>query len=473
MAEATADPARALASALRAALGSDAVRDQPADCLPYGSDNSKQGALPGLVLAPDHHDQVVTIIEQCREHRVPLITRGRGTGTTAAAVPPPGAAVLSTERLDRLLEVNRDDRYARVQPGITNGDLQRALAEHGLFWPPDPTSADYCTIGGNLACNAAGPRALKYGTPRDNTLGLTAVTGSADTIRTGCRTTKGVVGYDLTRLLIGSEGTLAVITEAVLRLTPLPTGRCTLRACYPSMQAAAQAVARIMAQAVTPAALEYMDAAALALVRDDDLPDDTEAVLLVEVDGSGSILTASADAVAAAAEAGASEVRRARDEAESVELWRVRKALSPALRQAAPGKVNEDVVVPVSRMAELIQRLQDLSAEHRIPIVSFGHAGNGNIHVNLLYNPTDAAQRESLQPCLEAVFRAVLDLGGTLSGEHGIGRIKRGFVGLEIGEVELDLMRRIRAEFDPDGILNPGSTLPDLDAPPPYARPGA
>jgi len=453
------DPA--LTQALRAALGDDAIRDRPADCLPYGSDNSKQGALPAAVVAPCSTEQVAAVVRCCRTHAVPLVTRGRGTGTAAAAVPPPGAVVLTTERMSAVLEIVAADRYARVQPGITNGDLQRALAAHGFMWPPDPTSADYCTVGGNLACNAAGPRALKYGTPRDNTLGLTAVTGAGEIIRTGCLTTKGVVGYDLTRLLIGSEGTLAVITEAVLKLTPTPEGRRMLRACYPNMEAAARAVSRIMAQPVTPAALEYMDAAALALLDASELPAGTEALLLIEVDGSETVLDAGASAVAAAAADGALELRRATGPEEATELWRLRKSLSPALRNAAPAKVNEDVVVPVSRMAELVAELRRISIRYAIPIVSFGHAGNGNIHVNLLSDPEDPRQRDAMAPCLDAVFASVLMLGGTLSGEHGIGRLKRDFVSREIGATELDLMRRVRAQFDPDGILNPGSTLPD------------
>jgi glycolate oxidase subunit GlcD len=451
----------ALAAALSAELGAAAVRDQPADCLPYGTDNSRQIALPSLVVAPMDHAQVVRTVCLCRAHAIPLIVRGRGTGTTGAAVPPLGAVVLTTERLNALLETNTDDRYARVQPGITNGELQRALGEQGFFWPPDPTSADYCTVGGNLACNAAGPRALKYGTPRENTLGLVAVTGTGETIRTGCLTTKGVVGYDLTRLLIGSEGTLAVITEAVLKITPVAESRRTLRVCYASMDAAAKAVSRIMAQALTPVALEYMDAAALELLPAAELPSGTSAVLLIDVDGIVAVLDAGVAAIAGAAEEGSLELKVAADEIEAASLWRLRKALSPALRKAAPDKVNEDVVVPVSQMAALIASLQSLADKHGIRIVSFGHAGNGNIHVNLLSNSADPAQRAAVETCLDALFRRVLELGGTLSGEHGVGRNKREFVDLEVGATELELMRGIRAQFDPDGILNPGSTLPD------------
>lgn len=449
-------------AAARSALGRDAVRDQPADCLAYGGDNSKRIVQPAAVLSPRDHDQVLASVRLCREHGLTLTCRGRGTGTAAAAVPAPGGVVLSTERMTDVLELSLADRYVRVQPGIINGELQRALAEHGMRWAPDPTSADYCTIGGNLACNAAGPRAVAYGTPRENTLGLRAVTGAGQTIRTGTLTTKGVVGYDLTRLLIGSEGTLAVITEAVLKLIPVPETVRTLRASYPDAASAAAAVARIMARPTVPSAVEFMDAAALALVADQSpLPPATGAVLLVEVEASAATADTAQAALAQAASEGALAVEAARDVDAAAALWRVRKALSPALRRIAPRKINEDVVVPVSRMPELVDALAAIAREHGIPIVSFGHAGNGNLHVNLLLDPADPAQAAAEGPCLAAVFRKVLDLGGTLSGEHGIGRVKRDFVGLEVASEELALMRRLRAVFDPDGTLNPGSTIPD------------
>ena len=453
-----------LAPALIELLGADKVLSEAAERLAYGYDNSRRQALPALVVFPEDHAQVLDIVRLCNEHRVPLVPRGRGTGTTGATVPLDEAIVLSTERMTRILEIDPADRLMVVQPGVTNQAVQQAAAEHGFFWPPDPTSAAVCTIGGNLAYNSAGPRAVKYGTPRENTLGLRAVTGAGEEIRTGTRTTKGVVGYDLTRLLIGSEGTLAVITEATLKLTPLAESRCTLRAIYADMHGAARAVSRIMAQPVVPCALEFIDGRAIDMIRQHSearLPANAGALLMIEVDGPQAAMEEAVAAVErAAGGTGLLELRTARDAHEVRALWATRKALSPALRNVAPKKINEDVVVPVSQIPALIDSLERLAEEHGITIVNFGHAGNGNIHVNLLVDPDAGAQMARAETCLDALFARVLELGGTLSGEHGVGLVKRDFVAREIDPASLALMQRIRRLFDPQGILNPGKTLP-------------
>jgi D-lactate dehydrogenase len=380
-------------------------------------------------------------------------------------VPLAPSLVLSSERMNRILEISAANRYARVQPGVTNQQLQDALRPLGFFWPPDPTSAAVCTIGGNLAYNSAGPRAVKYGTPRENTLALRAVIGTGALLATGTRTTKGVVGYDLTRLLIGSEGTLAVISEAVLRLTPLPERIVTLRACYDSLAAATAAVAAVMAQPVVPCALEFMDEVAVGLIRRDpgvSLPQRTRALLMIEVDGPGYALAQMADAVTGAASvAGVLQVEHADDPLAAQRLWQARKALSPALRHIAPKKINEDVVVPVARIPELIEALQRLSRETGITIVNFGHAGNGNIHVNLLFDPEDRRQAERADYCLQTLFDLVLQMDGSLSGEHGVGLAKQPFVGRELGPLATRLMWDIKRQFDPANILNPGKALPD------------
>lgn len=453
-----------LLDALRAAVPADALLVAESDRLAYGSDNSRREALPDAVALPSTIEQVVALVRACRTTRTPLVARGRGTNTTGATVPVAGGVVVSFERMDRIVEIAPDDRLAVVEPGVTNGDLQRAVAARGFFWAPDPTSADYATIGGNLACNAGGPRAVKYGACRDNVLGLVAVTGAGEVIRTGSRTTKGAVGYDLTRLLVGSEGTLALIVEATLKLTPLPATRRTLRACYGSVAAAARAVARVMAQPATPCALEFMDGRAVALVaaRGVALPAGTGALLLIEADGDPDSIGATVEAIArAAAVDGLVALERADDEAAIAALWAARKALSPALREVAPVKINEDVVVPVSTLPALIESLEALSAETGIPIVNFGHAGNGNLHVNLMVDPTDPRQAAAAPDALTRVFERVLALGGTLSGEHGIGLAKRDFLPRAIDPPTLALMRAIRRDFDPDGILNPGKLLPD------------
>jgi D-lactate dehydrogenase len=409
-------------------------------------------------------DQVAEITRLCNAHGVALTARGRGTGTTGATVPDHGGVVLSFERMASVVRIEPNDRLAVVEPGITNEALQQAVAACGFFWPPDPSSAAVCTVGGNLACNAAGPRAVKYGTPRENTLGLKAVTGDGAVIRTGVLTTKGVVGYDLTRLLIGSEGTLALITEATLKLTPLPEAKRTLRATYADIHAAAAAVSALMAQPVTPCALEFMDAAAIAMVRRYSqlpVPEGTGALLIIEVDGPASCVDEAAQTIAHAARVpGLRELHTAADEAEVAALWKTRKALSPALRHIAPKKINEDVVVPVSRMARFIDELDRLSRDMGIRIVNFGHAGNGNIHVNLLVDPDNADELARATRCLEAIFSTVIELGGTLSGEHGVGLEKRDYDLREIDPVTLRLMWDIKRQFDPNGILNPGKSLP-------------
>lgn len=440
----------------------------PADCWTYGADNSRVHAPPEAVAFATDDRTVVELVRLCRRLRSPLVVRGRGTGTTGAVVPTQGGLVLSMERMNGIVEVDPDNRWLIAQPGATNADVQQAAGRHGFFWPPDPTSSAYCTIGGNLACNSAGPRAVKYGTPRDNTLGLAAVAGTGDPLRTGVYTTKGVVGYDLTRLLVGSEGTLAVLTEATLRLTPLPETRQLLQAVYADMTAAAAAVARIMAQPATPCALEFMDAAAIDMIRgyaDTGLPERAGALLMIEVDGSQAQIGFTAEAVRKAADGdGCLSVEIAASAEHAEQLWRTRKALSPALRNVAPKKINEDVVVPVSRIPALIEGLQKLSRRHGITIVNFGHAGNGNIHVNLLVDPDDPVQMRAADTCLDEVFALVLELRGTISGEHGIGLVKREFVRRELDPVALELMRGLQRVFDPDGIMNPGKSLPDAAA---------
>lgn len=432
----------------------------------YGYDNSRREALPDAVVFPPAHDEVVALVAACKRHRVALTARGRGTNTTGATVPLAGGVVASFERMDRIVRIEPGDRLAIVEPGVLNADLQAALAGYGLFWPPDPTSAPYCTVGGNLACNAGGPHAVKYGASRDNILGLRAVAGNGIAFRSGTHTTKGASGYDLTRIIVGSEGTLALITEATLKLTPVASAVRTLRAAYADIQAAADAVARIMAQPVTPRALEFMDDAALQLVRERgaDAPVGANALLLIEVDGEPDALDAAQAAIESAASGeGLVELRSARDATETATLWAARKALSPALRSISEDKINEDVVVPVSRIPALVARLREIAAEFRIPIVNFGHAGNGNLHVNLL--PRDPEEHARAERALPLVFEKVIELDGTLSGEHGIGIAKRDFMPSAVGPGTLSMMRGLKDLFDPEHILNPGKLLPEEPAP--------
>lgn len=452
-----------LLSELSDTLG-DALLLDPSERLAYAYDNSRRQALPDAVALPTSTDQVVALVKACRAHRVPVVPRGRGTNTTGAAVPVAGGVVVSFERMDRILQVRPGDRCAVVEPGVLNGDLQAALAPHGLFWPPDPTSAAFSSVGGNLACNAGGPRAVKYGASRDNVLALTAVTGTGEVIHCGTETTKGATGYDLQRLLVGSEGTLALIVQASLRLVPAPTARRALRAIYRDVSSAALAVARLMAQPVTPSMLEFMDGQAVRLAREvggADLPPDAGALLMIEADGEEAMLSHDIEALKrAAAGEGLLALDDAADEAARQRLWAARKALSPALRTLAPGKINEDVVVPVSRIPELVGGVRELAIACALPIVCFGHAGNGNLHVNLMFDPADELQAAQASAAMSQVFALAIRLGGTLSGEHGIGMAKRDFMTEAVDPATLTLMRQIKSVFDPDGILNPGKLLP-------------
>lgn len=453
-------PNKPLEKALINILGSAFVKTEQADIWSYGFDNSRRHAIADFVVLPESTQQISDIVSLCNEHNTPVIARGKGTGTTGATVPISGGIILSTERMNNIIKINPDDRYIVVQPGVTNAEVQTAAAEYGFFWAPDPTSAAFCTVGGNLAYNSAGPRAVKYGTPRDNTLGLQAVTGRGDIMRCGVFTTKGVVGYDLTRLLIGSEGTLGIITEATLKLTPLAESKQTIKAIYQSIDSAAQAVASIMAQSTIPCALEFMDKNALDMVReysDAILPENAGAMLMIEVDGKSSHLDQMTnDIKQAASNDGLEEFSVATTAQEVKDLWATRKALSPSLRNVSPKKINEDVVVPVSNIPNLINGLEAISSKHNIPIVNFGHAGNGNIHVNLLIQEKDDAAYD----CLDEVFKLVLSLNGTLSGEHGVGIDKLEFIENELDAQALTMMQLIKQAFDPKCILNPGKTIP-------------
>jgi len=451
---------------LKQIVGASNCLTEQADCWVYGYDNSKLQNLAGVVVFPSTHQQVVEIIQSCNQFNIPITARGSGTGTSGAAVPETNGLVLSFERFNCLIEINTADRYAVVEAGLSNQALQTACHQQGFFWAPDPTSAAICTLGGNLAYNSAGPRAVKYGTPRENTLALKAVTGDGRSLECGTYTTKGVVGYDLTRLLLGSEGTLAIITEAVLKLTPLPEEIRTLQAVYRDINSAAKAVSAIMSQPIIPCALEFIDGAALKLIQDYieiDLPAQAGALLMIEIDGHASSLDQAVVQLSkAASNEGLIQIKSAETAAEKALIWKARKALSPALRKVAPKKLNEDVVVPVSNIPNLINGLAVISKQHQIQIVNFGHAGNGNIHVNLLFDPDDPMQLKNSQTCLDAVFKLVLSLKGSLSGEHGVGRVKREAVRAELDLTALQLMHQIKQQFDPKQLLNPHKTFPSL-----------
>ena len=448
-------------SQLRTLLPPERLYTDPIDCYAYSYDNSRKIFPPEAVVFPLSTDEIVSIVRLCNDYHVPLTPRGRGTGTTGGSLPEQGGVALSLERMLRIIKIDFANRVIVTEPGVLNQSVQDAALKHNFFWPPDPSSAAYCSVGGNLATSAGGPHAVKYGTTRDHVLGLKAVTGQGEVIKTGCYTTKGVVGYDLTRLLIGSEGTLAIITEATLKLTPLPSAIGGITAHYRDAMSCADAIVAIMALPQVPSALEFLDEGSLNLIRGrfpDMLPSDTRAMLMIELDGTPrDVLESTELTLLACQSTGLLHAERVSDTAN---LWKTRKALSPLLRDIAPKKINEDVVVPVAELPALLEGLKQLSIKHQIVNVNFGHAGNGNIHVNLLINPEDSSEMARAERCLDEVFDLVIRLNGTLSGEHGIGSEKRAYISKEVDVTTLALMKSIKRVFDPNNILNPGKMFP-------------
>jgi len=442
---------------LESLLPPDRIYTDPVDCYAYAYDNSQKIYPPDMVVFPLTSDEIQAIVLLCNIYKIPLTPRGRGTGTAGGSIPEKGGIALSLERMLGIIIVDPANRVIVTEPGVLNQTVQDTVRPHGFFWPPDPSSAAYSSIGGNLATSAGGPHAVKYGTTRDHVLGVKAVTGKGEEIKTGCYTTKGVVGYDLTRLLIGSEGTLAVITEATLKLTPLPQAIGGLVAHFRDASSCAEAIVSIMSLPQVPSALEFLDTGSLDLIRSRSpkiLPDESTAMLMIEVDGSSREINETSTAILAACQnEGLLQAERVSD---TVNLWQMRKALSPLLRDIAPKKINEDVVVPVSTLPEFLNGLIKISSQHQISNVNFGHAGNGNIHVNLLVDPDNTEEMNRAEKCLNEIFDLVISFNGTLSGEHGIGREKRAYIDREIDETTIILMKSIKQVFDPNNILNPG-----------------
>jgi D-lactate dehydrogenase len=451
---------------LLALLGAERARFDADSRALYESDETPRACLPEAVLFPSGHDDVAAIVRLANDHRFPLVARGAGSGNLGGALPLPGSAVVSFECMNRILEFDPANRLMVVEPGVVTDDIDDLAATAGLMYAPDPGSGAYSRIGGNLATNAAGPRCVKYGATRDHVLGLRAVAGDGRELRVGSRTSKYATAYDLSRLLVGSEGTLALITEATLKLLPAPQTVATLRVCYAGNAAACAAVVRVMARPVVPCALEFMDSRSLAAIREyggaEGLPAGTRAVLMVEADGDAEDVPRQiAELQQSLAGDGLLEIQSGFAAADIQRLWTARKSLSLAVKKIAPLKINEDVVVPVARLAELVDAIDGLGARQRLPIVSFGHAGNGNLHVNIMVHPDDADEMARARACRDTLIETVLDLGGSLSGEHGIGSEKRHYVARELDVDTLAMMRDLKRLFDPSGILNPGKKLPD------------
>ena len=380
-------------------------------------------------------------------------------------MPTCGGVLLSMERLNRILEIDELNLLAVVEPNVINGDLQRAVEKVGLFFPPDPASLNQSSIGGNVAECAGGPRAFKYGTTKRYVLGLEAVLPTGEVIQTGSKAVKNVVGYDLTQLLVGSEGTLAIITKITVRLVPKPVANATMLATFGSIKQAVDAVSELIRRRVVPAAVELIDRDSLDAVQGELspnlVPPGTEAALIVEVDGTLAGVEEDLDrAIDACRTVGAKTISRATGEAERDAIWSVRREMSLALRATGLVKVNHDVVVPRGRVPELFDVIAEMKRIYRLRIASFGHAGDGNIHVNLMLKPGDADERARATEAEHFLLTRVIALEGSISGEHGIGFAKAPYLPLELSADEIALMKRLKAAFDPNGILNPGKIFP-------------
>jgi len=426
----------------------------------YGRDESDLGTFPpdAVVLAASTED-VRTVLALATRHRVPVVPVGARSGKSGGSLAVQGGIALSLERMDRILEIRPADLTARVEPGVITGVLQAEVEKHGLFYPPDPNSLDLCTLGGNVAENAGGPRALKYGVTREYVLGLTAVLPTGEVLRLGRRTIKGVAGYDVVALLVGSEGTLAVVTEITLKLLPRPRHVATAMVVFPTVESAASSVARVLAEGVLPRCLELLDDVALeAAARSSPFrfPPGAGAALLVETDGNDAeaVLAEMARVAEAVGRDASGEPIVAQNEAQRREIWETRKLLSVNLKKVHPLKLSEDVAVPRSRIPDLVRAARAIGSRLGLAVATYGHAGDGNLHCNVLFDRED--ERPRVNQAVAEILREAVALGGTITGEHGVGLAKRDFLELEQGPEVVALERRIQALFDPAGILNPG-----------------
>jgi glycolate oxidase len=416
---------------------------------------------PEVILYPESSEEVSQILSLCNQEGIPVYPRGAGSGFAGGSVPLRGGVSLVMTRMNRILGIYPQDLYAVVQPGVVNGTFQKAVEAEGLFYPPDPGSMAFSTLGGNVATGAGGLRSLKYGVTRDYVLALEAVLAGGEIVRPGVKTLKGVIGYDMTRLLIGSEGTLAVITEITLKLIAKPETCRTALAVFPSHVDAGRTVAEIIAARITPSTLEFMDANCLEAVESQfqlDLAARGAAYLLLEVDGGPEETGREIEKIREIClEQQAMAVMMAESPEERERLWKARRSISPAINRMGLTKINEDIAVPRSRIPELLDFLQILARERDLRILTFGHAGDGNLHVNIL---TEADRLPKGEAAVEEMFREVLRLEGTLSAEHGVGLTKSKYIGMEISPPLLSAMRRIKETLDPKGILNPGKIFP-------------
>ena len=452
---------------LQGIVGKRYVLTTPEDLLCYSFDGTFAEFMPDLVVEPGSTDEVSAILKLAYEHEIPVIARGMGSGLAAGTVPFGGGLVMPLNRMNRILEIDQANMTATVEAGVITIDLQNAVEALGLFYPPDPSSIKHSTLGGNIACNAGGPRCLKYGVTGNYVMGLTVVLADGRVIRNGGKTIKNVTGYNFSQLFTGSEGTLGIITEATLRLVAKPHYVRTAVAHFPRLPDASEAVNTILMAGIVPATLELMDDTAIVCIEEAmnlGLPLDVEAILIVETDGFDKDgVQSEIDAIAQICRTrGASDVRVAQTEAQRADLWKARRSVSPSLARRAPNKLGEDISVPRSQIPEAVRRIKEVSQRYGLPIVVFGHAGDGNLHPNVLFDKRDPEQWALVEQIVAEIFRIAVDLGGALSGEHGVGTLKLPYLESNVGKISIDVQQSIKQALDPKGILNPGKALPML-----------
>ena len=434
------------------------------DLVCYAYDATAHTYLPDAVLFPQNVLEISAVLKLANKDSFFVIPRGAGSGMTGGSLAVKGGIILAMTRFNRIIEIDKENLVASVEPGVVTGHFHKAVEKENLFYPPDPSSSEFCTLGGNLAECAGGPRAVKYGVTRDYVLGVEAVLPTGEIINTGVSTAKGVVGYDLTRLFVGSEGTIGVITRMTLRLLPLPASVSTMTAVFNNMETAAKAVSAIIRYGIIPRTIEYMDNASIRCVEkylNMGLPVNSEALLLIDVDGKKREVEIAINQIEELCiSQGAANVEKARTKEDAAKLWKARKAISPALFRYGQDKINEDIVVPRNKIPDIVKKIDELRKKTGLAMVSFGHAGDGNIHFNIMLDKKNKEDLKKAEAAVEALFEYTLELGGTISGEHGVGITKSPYIQKEIGAVELGLMKKIKKIFDPNGILNPGKIFP-------------
>lgn len=454
---------KAVKDELKTILGADRVLDHREALISYSYDAFMVQKEPEVVLFPLTTEEVSRIMAVASRERIPVTARGSGTNLTGGSVPTQKGIVLTFTKMNRILEINKENRIAILQPGVLNMEFQRVLAKHGLFYPPDPASMEISTMGGNVAENAGGPRAVKYGVTKDYLLGLEVVLASGHVMRTGGKTMKNVTGYNLTQLLCGSEGTLGLITEITVKLLPVPEAKRTLQIAYKDLDSAGDTVRKITELGILPVCLELLDHVFINIIEDYTnigLPREAEALLLIEVDGPEASVDDQADRIKGLCEnLGALDIKVAKTPEENEEIWKARRSAYGAEARLRPTAIAEDCTVPVGRLVHMFREVAKIAKKHNLLIPVLAHAGDGNLHPQILTDIRDKDEMERVHKAIDEISVKAVELGGTLTGEHGIGIAKRELLALEIGEVAIEISENIKKAFDPLNILNPDKII--------------